>query len=95
MSHFNSWIDKHSTDVGQLDEIPMNKVDAGLQSLYALLQEHAEQQPVFNAIYSEVKKMANFSSPQEAATLNEIYSEISGKFQVRYLFPKRSSVCKN
>lgn len=93
MTKFNSWMDKHNTDINQLDEMTMDKVDSGLQSVHALLQEHAEQQPVFNTIYSEVKKMASFSTPQEAATLNDIYSEISEKFQVNHATFYNNPIC--
>lgn len=81
MEEFENWMDQLHTGVGQVDEVTLAQVDSALQSVHALLQEHSEKQSAFNAIYDEVKKL-NCSSPEEASSVNESYSELVTKYQV-------------
>jgi hypothetical protein len=81
MEEFENWMDQLHTGVGQVDEVTLAQVDSALQSVQALLQEHSEKQSAFNALYDVVKKL-NCSSPEEASSVNESYSELVTKYQV-------------
>jgi nesprin-1 len=81
MEDFQNWMDQLHADIGQVDEVTLAQVDSALQSVHALLQEHSEKQPAFNAIYDEVKKL-NCTSPEDASTVSDTYTELVTKYQV-------------
>ncbi|CAG2061276.1 unnamed protein product, partial [Timema podura] len=81
MSNFDAWTDRLGANIGEVEEVRLDRVDSALQSVHGFLQEHSDQQAVFNAIYDEVKKLLNFSTPEEAASLNSAYSVLVAKYQ--------------
>ncbi|KAK3930234.1 Nesprin-1 [Frankliniella fusca] len=83
LSEFGTWLERLGESSQQIKTLTMTPADAGalLQRTHALLQEHAEHQPTFAAIYEEVKRLSDFSSPEDAQSLDEAYSALSAKYQ--------------
>lgn len=61
-------------NISQIDEIPADKVDVALINLHALMQEYSDKQPVFNALYTEIKDLTLKNSREENKPLHEGYS---------------------
>lgn len=76
MTEFTNWMDQLGGNIAQVDEINFDKVDASLQTVHALLQEHSDKQPLFSLIYEEVKNLSLQSSPEEQQLLNETYTAL-------------------
>ncbi|ERL91661.1 hypothetical protein D910_08989, partial [Dendroctonus ponderosae] len=76
VADYSNWLDSISANVAQLDEIPANKIDAAVENIHALLQEHSEKQPLLHKIYSEVKEITLQSTKQEGEPLNAEYSHL-------------------
>jgi hypothetical protein len=93
MDYFDNWMDQLDSGVGQVDEVTLAQIDSALQSVHTLLQEHSEKQPAFNAIYAEVKKLS--CGPEEASSLNEIYSKLVTKYQVQAKLNFSGLLCFN
>ncbi|KAF7272974.1 hypothetical protein GWI33_014281 [Rhynchophorus ferrugineus] len=74
---YTNWLETINANVAQLDEIPANKVDAAIENIHSLLQEHSEKQPLLHKIYDEVKDMTLKSSAQESEPLNAEYTQLS------------------
>lgn len=78
---FANWMDQLNGNMAQIDEIRADKVDIALINIHAMLQEHSDKQPAFNAIYEEVKSMATSGSPQDNEALNEEYTNLVKHYQ--------------
>lgn len=81
LTNFEHWMDSFKKKMEQHDHIPSDRVEYVLQSMHVLLQEHAEKQPEFNAIYNEVKNMSLSSTPEESRVLNETYTTLVENYQ--------------
>lgn len=83
LDDFSSWLERLAETSQQVRVLGSTSSEAAalLQRAHALLQEHAEHQPIFGAIYEEVKRLTEFSTPEDAATLDDAYSALSGQYQ--------------
>ena len=81
MIDFTNWVDQFKSNVGQIDQIPSDKVETALINVHALMQEHSEKQPVFNTIYGEIKEITLQAAPDETQTLNQEYSTLVENYQ--------------
>lgn len=81
MAEFSNWSNRLRGNVEHIDEVPADKVDVALINVHALLQEHYEKQPAFNAIYGEVKSLTLKSTPEDNQTLNREYSNLVENYQ--------------
>lgn len=78
---FANWMDQLNGNMAQIDEIRADKVDVALINIHAMLQEHSDKQPAFNAIYEEVKSMTTSGSPQDNEALSEEYTNLVKHYQ--------------
>ena len=81
MVNFSNWMDNLRSQVAQVEEINPERVETSLHVVHALLQEHNDKTPAFNAIYDEVKQLSLGASPEEAKALNEAYSALVLNYQ--------------
>lgn len=81
MVNFSNWMDALRSQVAQVEEINPERVETSLHVIHALLQEHNDKKPAFNAIYDEVKQLSLAASPEESKTLNEAYSALVVNYQ--------------
>lgn len=81
LSSFTTWMSQLRMQSGDVEQISSDKVDAALQKMHALVQEHSEKSPLFNTIYDEVKTLAMHSNPEEAKILNETYTTLVNSYQ--------------
>lgn len=81
MATFSNWMDGLRGNIAQVEEINVERVEPSLQDIHALLQEHSDKKPMFNAIYNEVKEFALNATPEEAMILNESYTSLVSNFQ--------------
>lgn len=78
---FLNWSDKISSQTAQIDHIPEDKVELTLNNIHALLQEHSDKQPTFNALYEEVKTIVASSPQSESTEINQQYSNLVQNYQ--------------
>ncbi|XP_064211053.1 muscle-specific protein 300 kDa isoform X18 [Tribolium castaneum] len=81
MVDFSNWVDQLKSHVGQIDQIPADKVETALINVHDLMQQHSEKQPVFNTIYNEIKEITLKASPDEAQSLNQEYTALVESYQ--------------
>lgn len=81
LTDFENWMDSLKRKIELHDQIHSDRVEPVLQAMHVLMQEHAEKQPEFNSIYTEVKNMSLDSTPEESRLLNDTYSTLVENYQ--------------
>ncbi|CAD6999864.1 unnamed protein product [Ceratitis capitata] len=81
MVNFSNWMDQLRNQVAQVEEINPERVETSLHVIHALMQEHADKKPSFNAIYDEVKQLSLSAPAEEAKTLNDSYTTLVVNYQ--------------
>ena len=82
ITYFENWMARLRSSIAEISEVNVDNVDTNLQAVHGYLQEHTEKQSNFNAIYEEVKRLLNqASTPQEAATLDDVYRNLAEKYK--------------
>lgn len=81
MADFINWTVDMQNRVERVNEIPADKVDAALNNVHILLQEHAEKQPLSTSIYEEVKNIVSITPREESEPLNQQYSNMIQNYQ--------------
>lgn len=79
--NFSNWMEQLRNQVTQVEEINPERVETSLHVIHALLQEHADKKPSFNAIYDEVKQLALGATPEESNALNDAYTALVVNYQ--------------
>lgn len=83
MAKFSDWLSLMESNVVEAsDVVEPEEMDNTVLTLHALLQEHSDKQPAFNAIYDTVKQKTSVAVPEEAAKLNDTYTKLAARYQV-------------
>uniref|UniRef100_A0A1B0C1F9 KASH domain-containing protein n=1 Tax=Glossina palpalis gambiensis TaxID=67801 RepID=A0A1B0C1F9_9MUSC len=93
MVNFSNWMDQLRNQVAQVEDVNPERVEISLHVIHALMQEHADKKPSFNAIYDEVKQLSLSASPDEAMALNEAYSALVLNYQNIETNMQQKKVC--
>ncbi|EZA53954.1 Nesprin-1 [Ooceraea biroi] len=81
ITDFENWMTRLKSDINEIGDVNVDSVDTNLQAVHAHLQEHSEKQPMFTAIYDEVKRLSSRGSVLEAKALNGIYTSLAKKYK--------------
>ncbi|XP_033150837.1 nesprin-1 [Drosophila busckii] len=79
--NFSNWMEQLRQQLAQVEELNPERVETSLQVVHALLQEHADKKPSFNAIYDEVKQLTLGATPAESNALNDAYTALVVNYQ--------------
>lgn len=79
---FSNWMDDLSQRAVSIEAVPLSDIEANLQDIHSLLQDHSEKQPQFSIIYENIKQMASKATPEEAKEVEKTYTELVAKYQV-------------
>ncbi|XP_037820489.1 nesprin-1-like, partial [Lucilia sericata] len=93
MVNFSNWMDNLRSQLAQVEEINPERVETSLHVVHALMQEHNDKKPSFNAIYDEVKQISLGASPEETKALNEAYSALVLNYQNLETNMQQKKVC--
>lgn len=81
MANFSNWMDHLRGQMANVEEINTDRVDYNLHAVHAMLQEHSEKRPAFNAIYEEVRALTQSATPEESLIINDSYTALVGQYQ--------------
>lgn len=82
MEDFSSWMQGIVSRSHAVEIVHLNDVAGALQDVHSLLQDHSDQQPMFNKIYDQVKCLAESAAPQDSAELEQAYTTLVTRYQV-------------
>ncbi|KAL7297367.1 hypothetical protein TKK_0009753 [Trichogramma kaykai] len=71
LSQFEHWILETQQNMAQMRNIHINNVEDDLQTTHAFLQDYSYEESEFKNICEGVSKLKSFSTPEEAAVLND------------------------
>lgn len=81
MANFGNWMDHLRTQMANVEEMNSDRVDYNLHAVHAMLQEHSEKRPAFNAIYEEVRVLTQSATPEESLIINQSYTALVSQYE--------------